>query len=1061
MRYHLLSSLVVVVLLLGAQASAQSVIAIDGGTWSEDYSGGSPGAPGNVVSATITAGSWTISVPSAVLSSFNGGSGTAEDPYDTDYAVSSPAAVITDGTRVLMFSSLTLNNKTVSTPAPQTFTLTTAGPCDAGCYSLSLTVAGEETAGDATGHNGIITGGTVTIALLTAFEGTWCESFGPAGQGSAGGTLSASISGSGWSIELPNAIHQGVVSGSGTPGDPWVSEYEVDASQPATVQYGSITCVFSSLTLTNTNASGVPLFELTASGTDDAGCYDFDITVGGTVDPTSIDSSGMCGSLCGDASLTLLKTFEGTWCESFGPAGPGSAGGTLTASISGAGWSIELPNAIHQGVISGSGAPGDPWVSEYQVDASQPATLTYGSIVCVFSSLTLVNTNASGVPLFELTASGTDDAGCYSLDLSVCGTVDMSSASSSGMCGSLCGDASLTLLRAFEGTWCESFGPEGPGSAGGTLTASMSGSGWSIDLPNAIHQGVVSGSGTPGDPWVSHYEVDPTQPATLQYGSIVCVFSSLTLVNCNASGVPTFDLTATGVCDAGCYELDLTVSGTADMSGASSSGMCGSLAGEASLSLLRMFEGTWCEQFGPEGPGSAGGTLTASMSGSGWAISLPNAIHQGVVSGSGTESDPWVSEYLTDPTQPATVTLDSKVIKFSSLTLVNHNAAGVPIFDLSVSGWDDTGCYLLDLSVCGTADMSGASSSGMCGSLCGQGTLKVALDVSSSAGGDALVPGEETFYFDYGTKVELQAQATDPLFEFLGWRGTIFSDQNPETLLLKTSHRARAVFVSLLDVIYVDDDAAGDPAPGDASIGDPLENGTPEHPFDSVQEAVEVAAPGATVVVKTGTYRENVVIEDKSITVTSIDPEGTGGPEFPVINGNRQGPVVSTMLRVGDPEGFAPELVGLVLTGGEDDLGGGVLCHNGSPIFRNCLIVGNRSKLCGGALFTKDGSPVLIHCTIADNAGPDDCGAGLYGINSDVTVVSSIVWGNQPANLFLDGDCTAAIMFSDVQSGCGGDGNLDADPMFVAAGDYHLLPDSPCACAGDDGTDMGAYGGLD
>jgi hypothetical protein len=937
MRSHILSFLVVLSL-VAAQTSAQTVITITGGTWSEDYSGGGPGQAGNVVTATITGtDGWVISLPSALLSSFNGGSGTVDDPYDTDYAVSTPPVVMTDGSRVLMFSSLTLNNKTVSAPAPQTFTLTTGGTCDAGCYSMSLTVTGEETASDASGHSGTITGGTITV--------------------------------------------------------------------------------------------------------------------------------------------TLLKAFEGTWCETFGPEGPGSVGGTLTASMSGSGWTINLPNAIHQGVVSGTGTPGDPWVSHYQVDPTQPATVKYGSIVCVFSSLTLVNRNVSGTATFELTASGVCDAGCYQLDLTVCGTVDMSTASSSGMCGSLCGDASLTLLKAFEGTWCETFGPEGPGSVGGTLTASMSGSGWTINLPNAIHQGVVSGTGTPGDPWVSHYQVDPTQPATVKYGSIVCYFSSLTLVNHNVSGVPVFEVTAEGICDIECYKFDLTICGTVDMSTASSSGMCGSLCGDASLSLLRTLEGTWCETFGPEGPGSAGGTLTASMSGSGWTINLPNAIHQGVVSGTGTPGDPWVSHYQVDPTQPATLQVDSRLIKFSSLTLINRNVSGVPTFELTTSGLDDSGCYLLDLIVHGAVDQSTVGSTGMCGSLCGEGTLKVTLTVSSSVGGVAVLPGEKTFIYDYGTQLLLEARVADPLFEFLGWRGTLFSSRNPELLTLYTCHDVRAVFVSLLDVIYVDDDAPADPGPNDPAVSDPLENGTPEHPFDSIQEAVEVARDGATVVVKSGTYRENVVIEDKSITVTSIDPDGTGAPEFPTIRGSYQGPVVSVMLRVGNSTAFAPELVGLVLTGGSHDHYGGIFCRGGSPVFRNCLIVGNCSSLSGGAaMFCEQSSPVLLNCTLADNLNPLGHGAGIYCVDSHLTVGNSIIWNNVPANILLQGNSTATISYSDVQGGFVGEGNFSSDPLFVAPGhwddlglsgpvwtpgDYQLAAGSPCIGAGDASNDIGTYGVME
>jgi hypothetical protein len=60
------------------------------------------------------------------------------------------------------------------------------------------------------------------------------------------------------------------------------------------------------------------------------------------------------------------------------------------------------------------------------------------------------------------------------------------------------------------------------------------------------------------------------------------------------------------------------------------------------------------------------------------------------------------------------------------------------------------------------------------------------------------------------------------------------------------------------------------------------------------------------------------------------------------------------------------------------------------------------------------------------------------------------------------------VIYSDVEGGHPGTGNIDADPLFwnMAGGDFHLLQDSPCIDAGNpssaldpDGTraDMGAF----
>ncbi len=45
------------------------------------------------------------------------------------------------------------------------------------------------------------------------------------------------------------------------------------------------------------------------------------------------------------------------------------------------------------------------------------------------------------------------------------------------------------------------------------------------------------------------------------------------------------------------------------------------------------------------------------------------------------------------------------------------------------------------------------------------------------------------------------------------------------------------------------------------------------------------------------------------------------------------------------------------------------------------------------------------------------------------------------------------MSYSDVQGGFAGTGNIDADPLFIGGGDYHLRVGSPCA---DEGTSAGA-----
>ncbi|MBN2133022.1 MAG: leucine-rich repeat domain-containing protein [Sedimentisphaerales bacterium] len=311
------------------------------------------------------------------------------------------------------------------------------------------------------------------------------------------------------------------------------------------------------------------------------------------------------------------------------------------------------------------------------------------------------------------------------------------------------------------------------------------------------------------------------------------------------------------------------------------------------------------------------------------------------------------------------------------------------------------------------------------------------LKLSSTPGGAVVCPGEGDFFYWDGDAVSLEALA-DPGFVFIGWSGGWGTTANPASLAMFQHYEIRANFISALDVVCVDDNAAHDPAPADATGSDPQENGTPEHPFDTIQEAIDVAAEGSTVFVRPGVYAENIRFSGKSITVTGIDPNGSGRAGYPVIEGRQAEPVVS-FVRGADPNCL---LMGFVITRGGGRLAGAMACRGSSPTVAHCLMVGNRATgRNGAAVYCTDSAVALVNCTIVDNHVSEE-GAAVWLLDSDVVMTNCIVGLAGSAGILLDGDSNLAISHTNVAGGWPGPGNLDANPLFAQRG-FWAAPDEP------------------
>ena len=206
---------------------------------------------------------------------------------------------------------------------------------------------------------------------------------------------------------------------------------------------------------------------------------------------------------------------------------------------------------------------------------------------------------------------------------------------------------------------------------------------------------------------------------------------------------------------------------------------------------------------------------------------------------------------------------------------------------------------------------------------------------------------------------------------------------------------------------FVDDDAPGDPGPGNPDVSDPRANGSAEHPFDSIQKAIDAVSSGCTITVRNGTYRgtgnRDIDFGGKSIRLRS-----EGGPANCTIDcqGTSAEPRRAFYFHSGESAGSIVE--GFTITGGYAsassptyaDSGGGILAQGASPSIINNLFRGNTARQYGGGVYCTDSAATITGNTFDGNVTTYGSGAGVgCGPNTSVTIAGNVFTGNAAYNM--------------------------------------------------------------
>ena len=273
--------------------------------------------------------------------------------------------------------------------------------------------------------------------------------------------------------------------------------------------------------------------------------------------------------------------------------------------------------------------------------------------------------------------------------------------------------------------------------------------------------------------------------------------------------------------------------------------------------------------------------------------------------------------------------------------------------------------------------------------------------------------------------------------------------------------------------------------------------------YDNIQEGVNNAEDGDTVLVEPGTYVENINYGGRNIVLISrfLLTGDIAYIDSTIIDGNRSGSVV----RLDSGESDVAALIGFTIRNGsgsidaENDISdGGVHLHDATPRLlylkvidntawyaagiyyelgadsytSHCLISGNTASIAGGGFDAYQADPTLVNCTITGNEALRGGGIYLYD-NCSADLTNCIVWDNHPQEILFShsgAPNSLVVSFSCINGGLDGintrnngevtwdAGNMLLNPMFadLENRDYHLLETSPCIDAGDPESELDA-----
>lgn len=181
------------------------------------------------------------------------------------------------------------------------------------------------------------------------------------------------------------------------------------------------------------------------------------------------------------------------------------------------------------------------------------------------------------------------------------------------------------------------------------------------------------------------------------------------------------------------------------------------------------------------------------------------------------------------------------------------------------------------------------------------------------------------------------------------------------------------------------------------NTNDLQEDGSAEHPFDTIQEGIGAATHGDSVLVEDGVYKgpgnRDIKLYGKRITLRSKN-----GPAACIIDCETN----AVGFRLGGGESRACHISGFTVQHGYSTAGAGISLAPSSATISNCVVRDNESTINGGGIYTYNSSALIVDTVITGNRVTSEnlregLGGGFHAALSSVDVIDCRIENNTAA----------------------------------------------------------------